>query len=136
MSIDDPIAKDARDRELGMGTKITRRDFLNGVSIGIGGALLASQASLLLALEGAAFDHEKVPQSNKDYYPPSLTGLRGSYDETYQYAHLLRDDAFWDSAPKATELNESYDLVVVGGGISGLAAAYFYRQKAGKKARI
>ena len=37
---------------------------------------------------------------------------------------------------KPSEISESYDLVVVGGGISGLAAAYFYRQKAGKSARI
>jgi len=136
MSIDDPTATDARDRELGMGREITRRDFLNGVSIGVGGAMLASQAGLLAALERAAFDHETVSQSNPAYYPPSLTGLRGSYNETYQYAHLLRDDAFWDSAPKPDELDESYDLVVVGGGISGLAAAYFYQRKAGKNARI
>jgi len=98
--------------------------------------MLASQAGLLAALERAAFDHETVSQSNPAYYPPSLTGLRGSYNETYQYAHLLRDDAFWDSAPKPDELDESYDLVVVGGGISGLAAAYFYQRKAGKNARI
>jgi len=136
MSIDDSTATNARDRELGMGREITRRDFLNGVSIGVGGAMLASQAGLLAALERAAFDHETVPKSSPAYYPPSLTGLRGSYNETYQYAHLLRDDAFWDSAPKPDELDESYDLVVVGGGISGLAAAYFYQRKAGKNARI
>jgi spermidine dehydrogenase len=62
--------------------------------------------------------------------------MRGSYDATYQYAHQLRDGTFWDASPKTSSINESYDLVVVGGGISGLAAAYFYRQKAGKSARI
>jgi len=123
---------DNSDRDLGMTRDITRRDFLNGVSLGVGGALLASSAPLLSALEDLA---SKDPDS-AGYYPPALTGLRGSYDATYQYAHALRDDAFWDAAPKPSNTTESYDLVVVGGGISGLAAAYFYRQKAGSKARI
>jgi spermidine dehydrogenase len=118
------------DRELGMTRDITRRDFLNGVSLTVGG-LLASNAPLS-ALEDLA---SKDPAS-ANYYPPALTGLRGSYDATYQYAHALRDDVFWDAAPRPSATIESYDLVVVGGGISGLAAAYFYRQKAGKKARI
>ena len=136
MRRDDEMKQQSRDRELGMGRRITRRDFLNGVSVGVGGAVLASNAGLLAALEGATLDHEAIPQDADGYYPPALTGLRGSYDATYQYAHQLRDGAFWESAPKPSELTESYDLVVVGGGISGLAAAYFYRQKHGNSARI
>jgi len=136
MSCEKDDHSDGHDRELGMSRQITRRDFLNGVSVGIGGAMLASNASLQRALEGAALDHETIPESSKDDYPPALTGMRGSYDATYKYAHMLRDDSFWDSAPKPSELNETYELVVVGGGISGLAAAYFYRQKAGNGARI
>jgi spermidine dehydrogenase len=126
------LSRDNDNRDLGMTRDITRRDFLNGVSLGVGGALLASNAPLLSALEDLA---TKDPASG-NYYPPALTGLRGSYDATYQYAHALRDDAFWDAAPKPSATTESYDLVVVGGGISGLAAAYFYRQKFGNKARI
>jgi spermidine dehydrogenase len=133
---EDDITASTNDRELGMRRPITRRDFLNGVSMGVGGAMLASHAGLLATLEGAALDHETVSQVSKGYYPPALTGMRGSYDATYQYAHMLRDGAFWDAAPKPSEIRETYDLVVVGGGISGLAAAYFYRQKAGKRARI
>jgi len=112
-------------RDLGLTRKITRRDFLNGVALTVGSAV-ASQAGLLSALDA----------NSPDNYPPALTGLRGSYDASYQYAHMLRDDTFWASEPKPAEIGESYDLVVVGGGISGLAAAYFYRQKAGKSARI
>ena len=134
------MSEDGRDRELGMRRRITRRDFLNGVSVGIGGAVLASKASLLAGLEGAPLNAEAkalgASSEAASDYPPALTGMRGSYDATYKYAHALRDDAFWDAAPKPSEATESYDLVVVGGGISGLAAAYFYRQKAGNKARI
>ena len=129
-----------RDRELGMGRKITRRDFLNGFSLGVSSALLASKAGLLAALEGAASDqaHQTagVPGMAAEYYPTVQTGMRGSYDATYKYAHMLRDGAFWKAAPKPSQITESYDLVVVGGGISGLAAAYFYQQKAGRNARI
>src|SRR5215472_2871593 len=121
------------DNELGIQRDITRRDFLNGVSVGMGGAL-ALQAGLFAALDEVAFasDAEKsaANATGVTEYPPALTGLRGSYDATYKYAHMLRDDAFWDSAPTSADIVESYDLIVVGGGISGLAAAYFYRQNA------
>jgi spermidine dehydrogenase len=122
------MTDEQRDRELGMGRSVTRRDFLNGVSVAAGGAML-SQSSMLRTLAFAE-------GSTKENYPPALTGLRGSYDATYQYAHQLRDDAFWENAGKPIDTGETYDLVVVGGGISGLAAAYFYRQHAGGNARI
>ena len=51
-------------------------------------------------------------------------------------AHALRDGTFWDTAGTPQDTGETYDLIVVGGGISGLAAAHFYRKTAGAKARI
>src|SRR5260370_6899019 len=62
--------------------------------------------------------------------------MRGNHDGTFTYAHQLRDGKRWDAAGGAAKTGEIYDLVVVGGGISGLAAAYFYRKSAGKSARI
>ena len=50
--------------------------------------------------------------------------------------HRVRDGAFWSTAPKAADTGEAYDLVIVGGGISGLAAAHFFRKAAGDKARV
>jgi spermidine dehydrogenase len=104
------------DRRLGMGTRITRRDFLNGVAIGIGalGANRAADVDALVA-QGAP-------------YPPALTGLRGSHVGSFEAIHALRDANFWKTAATPRATGEEYDLVVVGGGISGLAAAYFYRQ--------
>jgi spermidine dehydrogenase len=124
------MGEEKRDRELGMQCPITRRDFLNGVAIGTGGLLAADPVlAALLAQETAS---EKSP----DYYPPALTGMRGNHDGTFTYAHQLRDGKRWDSIGAPVKTGETYDLVVVGGGISGLAAAYFYRKSAGKSARI
>ena len=83
-----------RDRELGLGRAITRRDFVNGVGLG-------------------------------------LTGW-GSHVGSFEVAHALTHGERWDEAGTG----ESYDLVVVGGGISGLSAAYLYQKQVGKDARI
>jgi spermidine dehydrogenase len=124
-----------RDRELGMTRSITRRDFLNGVAVGVSGTLLGSGISSDSLLAAAVLD-EFAPEKAPDYYPPARQGMRGNHDGTFTYAHRLRDGASANSFGGATNTGESYDLVVVGGGISGLAAAYFFRKNAGKDARI
>ena len=70
-----------------------------------------------------------APQDAPGYYPPALTGLRGSHPGAYEAAHRLRDGDFWSQAGNLKQTDEDYDLIVVGGGISGLAAAHFYRAK-------
>jgi spermidine dehydrogenase len=118
--------RDSRDRELGMHRAITRRDFINGVAVTAGAAMMPWH------LLGATADAEK----SGNYYPPALTGLRGSHPGSFETAHSVRDGTFWDSAGKPQDTGEIYDLIIVGGGISGLSAAHFYRKTAGSKARI
>jgi spermidine dehydrogenase len=118
---------DSQDRQLGMHRKITRRDFINGVAVTAGAALMPWH---LLAADSAD------AQNASNYYPPALTGLRGSHPGAFEAAHSLRDGTFWDSAGKPEDTGETYDLIIVGGGISGLAAAHFYRKVAGDKSRI
>ena len=107
------------DRRLGMGAPITRRDFLNGVAIGAGG-VVASR------LAGGPFE-ALLAQDMSAPYPPALTGLRGSHAGSFEALHAMRDGGFWKSAPSPQDTREEYDLVVVGAGISGLAAAHFFR---------
>jgi spermidine dehydrogenase len=97
---------------------ISRRDFLNGVALTIA-------AGLTPAAQAAA-----QPQR----YPPALTGLRGHHAGAFETAHALAlEGKSFDVGKLPVE--ERYDLVVVGGGISGLAAAWYYR-RARPKARI
>jgi spermidine dehydrogenase len=102
---------------------ITRRDFLNGVAVGAAGLAAAWLAETVGAAQSAP-------------YPPALMGLRGSHEGTETVAHDLRDGTFWKKSREATDTGERYDLVVVGGGISGLAAAHFFRSRVGRSARI
>ncbi len=99
-----------------MTTGITRRDFMNGIAIAVVGA-----ASIDLSRTHAA------DASTAQTYPPGRDGLRGSHAGSFEAAHRLRDGSPFDISQAA--LAERYDLVVVGAGISGLAAAHFYRQR-------
>ena len=119
---------DSNDRNLGMHRRITRRDFLNGVALST--PLLSS--GRLRSAPGIPPDPEKAA----GYYPPALTGMRGDHDEIYKTPHSVRDGNFWQHAGTPSDTGEEYDLVIVGGGISGLAAAHFYRKLAGAQTRI
>jgi len=123
---EDPV----NDRQLGMGRAITRRDFLNGVGIAVGASLVAGSPWVdAFGIPDSPFAPEKDP----NYYPPAKTGMRGSHDGSWEVAHAMRDGKEW---PEAAADNENYDLIVVGGGISGLAAAYFYRKYASANSKI
>jgi len=112
-----------------MGARITRRDFLNGVAITAGAVMIPPE---MWAAAAADLDGQNAP----GYYPPAKTGLRGDHAGSFEAMHKVRDGAFWEDAPKPVDTGESYDLVIVGGGISGLAAAHYFRKAAGDKARI
>jgi spermidine dehydrogenase len=120
------------------GWNISRRDFLNGMAVAVGGSLLPL-ADLFGQEQGPDSSAQEfflakgITQQDPRYYPPALTGMRGSHPGSFETAHGLRDGKEW---PEATDTQEKFDLIVVGGGISGLAAAHFYRKSTGVKTKI
>ena len=98
---------------------ITRRDFLNGVALSVAAGLTPRE---LLALDKGA-------------YPPALTGLRGNHPGSFEAAHVLAWQGIKPEIPRE-QTDDVYDLVVVGGGLSGLAAAYLYQQWKGGRVLV
>ena len=104
--------------------KITRRDFMNGVAV-------STAATLLTPYELMA---QAPPGLTSVDYPPTLTGMRGNHPGSFEVSHAL---AWGGEKPVAhLKLAEHYDLVIVGAGVSGLAAARFYQKRMGSDARI
>ena len=120
------------------GSEISRRDFLNGTAVAIGASLvpfkmLAAQDASPYSSAQEYFLSRGITPSDPRYYPPALTGMRGSHAGSFEAAHTLRDGKRWTNLKVD---HDSYDLIVVGGGISGLSAAYFYRKDFNPKSRI
>ena len=101
---------------------ITRRDFINGVSYG-------------LAASAAPIDFLKANDIDPYKYPPALTGIRGNHPGSFDHAHrlALAGGKFFD---EVIDLGETNDLIVVGAGISGLSASYFYQERTSSKQKI
>jgi spermidine dehydrogenase len=115
-----------KDRDLGMDRRIPRRDFLNGVALSVA-AMGLRGAPIDLFAQGAA------------EYPPALTGLRGNYPEAVSAFGPMGQGAYRQFPPLDpgnNDTNETYDLVIVGAGISGLAAAHFWRRALGANQKI
>jgi spermidine dehydrogenase len=96
-----------------MSRGLSRRDFLNGVGLTIVAGLTPAQ--------------QIAAQPTR--YPPGLTGLRGQHPGSFETMHTFAREGGRRFSFDGLPVEESYELVVVGSGISGLAAAWFYRRK-------
>jgi len=102
--------------------RITRRDFLNGAAMGV--------------LAGSAWSPiELLAKTGSSVYPPALTGMRGNHPGSFEVGHAVTLLGKRFASPDE-QTDEIYDLVIAGGGISGLSAALLYQQRAGKDKRI
>jgi spermidine dehydrogenase len=108
--------------ELGMDRPITRRDFMQGTAIAIGAA------------GAVGWNDAALAATTDEAYPPAKTGMRGTHPGSFEPAHEMRDGTL--SIGSANDVDKTYDLIVVGGGLSGLASAHFFRDAVGPDARI
>jgi len=144
---------DSKDRELGMDRPITRRDFIEGAAVTAMAAALPVKQKIPMHMQpdwsggpppplGKGPDPsaedpllaEGIDQDSSRYYPPTLTGMRGEHPGSFEAAHQMRNDGW--SLAGAENTGETYDLVIAGGGISGLAAAHFFLYNVGRSARV
>jgi spermidine dehydrogenase len=114
------------DRTLGMNRDISRRDFINGVAMAAGALALPMSA---LATEA------EYSQGAQNPYPPARLGMRGSHPGSFEVGHALRDSKHADLSG-AERTGETYDLIVVGGGLSGLGAAHYFLKNVGRDAKV
>ncbi len=98
---------------------ITRRDFINGTQVAIGASLLSPWANAFAQGKSSEFE------LGQGYYPPALSGMRGSHDGSWETMH----ERVTGTTGPSTKYEEDYDLVIVGAGISGLTAAYYYNKE-------
>src|SRR5580704_15778329 len=117
-------------RALGMNRQIDRRDFLNGVAFTIAGA------STALGFVPAAMAQDVSGASGAANYPPRRLGLRGNFPDAVSEFDSIRQGKYSVFPVADNEIHEEYDLVIVGAGMSGLAAAHFWRTGLGQDQRI
>jgi len=141
----------SRNDELGIKRQITRRDFLDGVALTIGAAALPAAAGEKQENQSGSFPPplgkgadlsaqepllaKGITEQDPRYYPPALTGMRGSHPGSFETAHKMRNVGQWDLS-HAIQEDKTYDLIVIGAGMSGLSAAYFYVKNLGRNARV
>lgn len=119
------MAKKRNDDELTLSADITRRDFLNASLIGAGATLLAMSAPReIFAQSSSTFDG---PSGIGDY-----ANSNGNTQAVLKVGHDLRDGKYDPSRVKAEDTGDTYDLVIAGGGISGLSAAFEFKKNNGK----
>jgi spermidine dehydrogenase len=114
------MATNSELRELGMDRRIERRDFLNGIALGVVGTCVT--------LRGTRVTAQQPSEISPEAYPPARLGLRGQHPSALE-GFVRIDHGEFQSFPRIDiDTQETYNLVIVGGGLSGLAAAYFWHK--------
>jgi spermidine dehydrogenase len=105
-----------------MGASVTRRDFLGSALLASGSALFSGVTPTeLLASTDNFTGYGGVGEYSRS---------NGNTLDVLKAGHAIRD-SLYDPLPKdVIDTGETYDCVIVGGGISGLAAGLFFQRSA------
>ncbi|HTQ61631.1 MAG TPA: NAD(P)-binding protein [Candidatus Solibacter sp.] len=122
------------DRVLGMDACITRRDFLGSTLLASGAGLLSGLSPAEILAMGARADLTGAKDDWTGYGGVGeYSASNGNTYEVMQAGHKMRDGAYDPLPAETIDTGETYDCVIVGGGISGLAAGLFFLRQAGPK---
>jgi len=121
------------EKTLGLNVDITRRDFLNSSLLASGGALLASVSPAELLAQQISQPSDSVSDDWTGYGGVGdYANSNGNTTAVFEAGHRIRDGEFESAPANFIDTGETYDCVIVGGGISGLAAALIFHRKAGE----
>ena len=110
-----------------MTIRVTRRDFLNGILFGTGALLLELPAPLRLFAQsqpGYGFGGIGDYASSNGNTPAVISAFRAIQNGDYK-----------SISREIIDTSESYDLVIVGGGLSGLGTAYEFNKSSLQQAK-
>jgi spermidine dehydrogenase len=120
-------------KALGMNEEITRRDFLNSTLLGSGALLLNPLSPAQLLSQNASASGSNADDWTGYGGVGDYANSNGNTQAVIDAGHRIRDGEFENLPGSAIDTQETYDCVIVGGGISGLAAALTFQQLAGKQ---
>ncbi|MHC1480141.1 NAD(P)-binding protein [Frateuria aurantia] len=136
MTVADERDDKREDRRLGMDRDMTRRDFLNHVMLGSGASLLGAVCPAhAMNRAGLAADESAARAFDGYSGVGDYAGANGNVFSVVQSAHRIRDGLYQAHPPTVKDTGERYDLVIVGGGLSGLMAAHQYQKLSGGSRR-
>lgn len=112
-----------------LSTDISRRDFVNGTLVGVGATLLTAAAP------GCSAKPKPVAATSDLWTGYGGVGdyasSNGNVASVREAAHLIRDGLTDAMLKDVVETGEEYDLVIIGGGFSGIGAAYEFHKEHG-----
>ncbi|HEY4735085.1 MAG TPA: FAD/NAD(P)-binding protein [Gemmatimonadaceae bacterium] len=124
----DSETRDAAGDRLGMNEPISRRDFVNGTLLAGAGLLLGNRLPAEAIADADAFNGYG---GVGDY-----RASNGNTWDVLSAGHAMRDGLFEKRVASAADTGEIFDMVAVGGGISGLAAAVFFQKNKGGRCLV
>ena len=117
-------------KKIKLNANISRRDFIGGTLVGVGAVLLYSYKDVINTV--SKDPHGVINDSWTGYGGIGDYAIsNGNVASTRDAAHLIRDGFTNKMRADAEETGEEYDMVIIGGGFSGIGAAYEFYKKYG-----